>query len=72
MTEVVAHVRKRWMMSVEARALVLLTAVLISFGLVTVYSASAIVAEHMGRGHASFLKNQLIGALSGVVFFWLA
>ena len=36
--------RDRWRMGVEARALVLVTAVLLVFGLATLYSASAFVA----------------------------
>lgn len=52
--------------------LVLLTATLLAFGLATVYSASAIVAEQSGRGHAHFLTNQLYGVLFGAVVFLLA
>ena len=37
-----AHVTQRWSMGIEARALLIITAVLLAFGLVTVYSASAI------------------------------
>ena len=44
MSAVVAQTRDRWKMGVEARALVLLTAMLLSFGLAVLYSASAIVA----------------------------
>ena len=36
--------RERWRMSIEARALVLVTAVLLTFGLAVLYSASALVA----------------------------
>jgi cell division protein FtsW len=56
-------------MGVEARALVLVTAVLLAFGLATLYSASAIVA--MQEGHASwhFLQRQVTGALAGAVAF---
>jgi cell division protein FtsW len=58
--------------SVESRVLVLLTAVLIAFGLATVYSASAIVAEQVGRGHAFFLTNQLTGVVVGAFVFLFA
>ena len=44
-----AHVRERWRMKMEARALVLVTAVLLAFGLATLYSASAIVAAQGGK-----------------------
>ena len=44
MTSIAPEARNRWAMSVEARALVVLTAVLTVFGLAFLYSASAIVA----------------------------
>lgn len=70
MTEaVVSNVRYRWRVGVEGRALTLLVAVLIAFGLATVYSASAIVAQQAGYGHAHFLLRQLSGvALGGLIF----
>ena len=42
--EATANLIDRWHMGLEARILVMLTAVLLAFGLATVYSASAIVA----------------------------
>jgi cell division protein FtsW len=65
-------VRRRWTMSVEARLLILVTAVLVAIGLATVYSASAIVAEQSGRGHAHFVINQFYGVLAGIVVFLFA
>lgn len=65
-------VRRRWVMSAEAKILVALTAVLLAFGLATVYSASAIVAEQAGRGHAHFLRNQLMGATVGMIVLLIA
>jgi cell division protein FtsW len=68
----VVAVRRRWVMSPEAKILVALTAVLLAFGLATVYSASAIVAEQAGRGHAHFLRNQFMGATVGMIVLLIA
>ena len=38
------QIRERWRMGVEARALVLVTGVLLAFGLAVLYSASALLA----------------------------
>lgn len=65
-------VRDRWHMGIEARALVILTGMLVAFGIATVYSASAIVEMQAGLSHAHLLKRQLIGVAIGVVFFAVA
>ena len=62
----------RWAMGVEARALVILTGVLLSFGIASVYSASAIVEMQAGYGHAHLLVRQLIGLVVGAVLFAVA
>lgn len=67
-----AQARWRWKTSVEARALMVVTGTLLAFGLAAVYSASAIVAEQMGRGSTFFLVRQLIGVGLGVVVFMVA
>lgn len=67
-----AHVRHRWRMGVEARALVLVTGVLLAFGLAVLYSASAIVAVDEGHGSAYYLQRQLVGIAVGVAIFGLA
>ena len=64
-----ADVRVRWRMSGEARALVLVSACLLVFGLAVLYSASAILALNEGRGGAHYLLKQLSGVAVGVVFF---
>lgn len=64
-----ADVRERWKMGVEARALVLVTAALLAFGLVVLYSASAIVAMQEGRTSAHYLWRQLQGIAAGAVVF---
>ena len=72
MTSVALQSRDRWAMSVEARALVVLTAALTVFGLAFLYSASAIVA--MQEDHASwfFVARQALGVCLGVVAFAVA
>lgn len=68
----VAQTRDRWRMGVEARALVLLTSVLLAFGLAVLYSASAIVALQADRGSTFYLVRQLTGLAVGVVAFAVA
>jgi cell division protein FtsW len=67
-----APARVRWRMTVEARALVLVTAVLLSFGLASLYSASAFEAARDGLPSTYFLVKQLTGVALGVVFFAIA
>jgi cell division protein FtsW len=64
--------RYRWSMGVEARVLVILTGVLLAFGVATVYSASAIVEMQAGQGHAYLLLRQLTGMAIGAVLFAIA
>ena len=59
----------RWRIGLEGRVLVVLMWVLLTIGLVTVYSASSITADQMGRGHAFFLLRQLTGVIAGLVVF---
>jgi cell division protein FtsW len=59
-------------MGVEARALVLLTATILAFGLATLYSASAIVAMQQDLPSAHFLWRQLTGVGVGMVAFAVA
>jgi len=70
MTELAA-VRERWAMGVEARALVLLAATLLSFGLAVLYSASAVHALQTNGYASAFLLRQLAGALAGTVIFMI-
>lgn len=70
--EATTNLMHRWQMGVEARALVILTGVLLSFGLATVYSASAIVEMQAGYGHAHLLVRQLIGMAVGIALFAIA
>jgi len=61
--------RVRWRMGIEARVLLMLTAILLVFGLTTLYSASSIVAMQAGRESWFFLARQLIGVGVGIVIF---
>lgn len=66
-----AGVRDRWRMSNEARALLLVTACLLSFGLAVLYSASALAVFKDGAYDSAFFTRQLTGALAGGVCFAL-
>jgi cell division protein FtsW len=68
----VAQVRDRWKMGIEARALLVLTAALLAFGLAVLYSASAIVALEDNLGSAHYLIRQVVGLGVGVVAFAIA
>ncbi len=62
-------VRERWRMGVEARALLLITAILLVLGLATVYSATVIVAQQKDLTPSYYLVRQLVGAALGIVAF---
>lgn len=64
-----ANLIHRWQMGLEARALLILTGILLAFGLATVYSASAIVEMQAGYGHAHLLVRQVLGMAAGVALF---
>jgi cell division protein FtsW len=64
--------RERWAMGVEARALMLVTAVLTAFGLATLFSASALVALQRDLPATTFFFQQLTGVAAGVVVFAIA
>lgn len=70
--ELAAGVRERWRMGREARALVMVSAGVLVFGLAVLYSASAIVALNEGRGGMHYLLQQLAGAAVGLVAFMAA
>jgi cell division protein FtsW len=67
-----AQVRERWRMGTEARGLMLVTALLLAFGLAVLYSASAIVAMQEGRNSWYYVARQASGALAGMVAFAIA
>ena len=70
--EASANLVQRWHMGFEARALVILTGILLAFGLATVYSASAIVEMQAGYGHAHLLIRQVVGMVIGLTLFAIA
>jgi cell division protein FtsW len=70
--EATANLEHRWHMGFEARALVILTGILLAFGLATVYSASAIVEMQAGYGHAHLLIRQVVGMAIGLTLFAIA
>src|ERR1700674_5873551 len=67
-----SQMRERWRMSAEARGLVLVTAILLAFGLAVLYSASAIVAMHANLNSWFYIARQASGVLAGVVAFAVA
>jgi cell division protein FtsW len=71
-SRVSVHERERWRMTVEARALVVVTAVLLSFGLASLYSASAFEAVRDKLPSTYFLLKQVTGVLVGILFFAIA
>lgn len=66
MAATVADVRYRWYMGTEARLLLLITSCLLAFGLATVYSASAILAQTKDLGNGYFFLRQLAGVAAGM------
>jgi cell division protein FtsW len=69
----IADVRERWRMGPEARGLVLVSSILIAFGLAVLYSASAFIAANEHRGDSTyFLFKQLGGVGAGIVAFAIA
>lgn len=59
-------------MGVEARALLLVTAVLVAFGLAVLYSASAIAAVNEGKPGHFYVLRQATGVVAGLVAFAFA
>ncbi len=64
--------RERWAMGLEARALILVSAVLMVFGLATLFSASALIALSEDAPPYAYFVKQLSGVAVGVVVFMIA
>ena len=64
-----AGTRERWRMGLESRALVLVTAMLVTAGLAVLYSASALVAVNAGSPGHFYVLRQGTGVLLGAVVF---
>jgi cell division protein FtsW len=71
-TVALAGTRERWRMSAEARALLLVTAILVTFGLAVLYSASALVAVNAGSPGHFFVLRQATGVVAGIFVFAIA
>ena len=67
-----AQVRVRWRMGTEARGLILVMALLLTFGLAVLYSASAIDAVQRNKESWYYLARQLSGVGAGMVAFAIA
>jgi cell division protein FtsW len=64
-----SQVRERWRMGAEARGLILVMAVLLSFGLAVLYSASAIDAMQRNKDSWYYFARQLSGVGIGMIAF---
>jgi cell division protein FtsW len=64
-----SQLRERWRMGPEARGLILVMAVLLSFGLAVLYSASAIDAMQRNKDSWFYIARQLSGVGVGMVAF---
>ncbi|MDP9264798.1 MAG: FtsW/RodA/SpoVE family cell cycle protein, partial [Chloroflexota bacterium] len=65
-------IRERWRMTLEARALIIVTAVILAFGLAVLYSASALLAVREGHDSMYYLTRQLSGVAIGIGLFAIA
>ena len=72
MTSSPAATRERWRMTLEARALIIVTGVILAFGLAVLYSASALLSVREGHDSMHYLLLQLSGVAMGVVLFAIA
>ena len=72
MTESPPAVRERWRMTLEARALIIVTGVILAFGLAVLYSASALAAVRENRPNTYYLLRQISGIAIGIVLFAIA
>ena len=61
--------RTRWRIGPEAQGLMLVSAMLLAYGLAVLYSASALVAMNENHRSAFYLLRQLSGAAAGAVAF---
>jgi cell division protein FtsW len=72
MTESPPAVHERWRMTLESRALIIVTGVILAFGLAVLYSASALAAVRENRPNTYYLLRQLSGIAIGIVLFAIA
>jgi cell division protein FtsW len=72
MTESPPAVHERWRMTIEARALIIVTGIILAFGLAVLYSASALAAVRENHDNGYYLVRQISGIAIGVVLFAIA
>ena len=64
--------RKEWVLGWESRLLILVTAVLVAFGLASIYAASGALIERGRVVGTSLALDQLVGALAGALLLLVA
>jgi len=72
MTESPPALRERWRMTLEARALIIVTGAILAFGLAVLYSASALLSVRENHDSMHYLLLQLSGVAIGIVLFAIA
>ena len=72
MTSSPPAVRERWRMTLEARALIIVTGAILAFGLAVLYSASALLSVRENHDSMHYLLLQLSGVAIGTVLFAIA
>ena len=64
--------RREWLLGWEPRLLILLSAVLVVFGLASIYAASSTLVERGGVVGTAFVLDQVVGALVGGLLLLVA
>lgn len=64
--------RREWLLGWESRLLIVVTAVLVVFGLAAIYSASSVLVERGQVVGSRHVLDQLVGALAGSLLLILA
>jgi len=64
--------RREWLVGWESRLLILITAILVAFGLASIYSASSTLIEKGRVVGTTLVLDQLLGALAGGLLLLLA
>src|SRR5262249_11162694 len=70
--DVGARLRREWVLGWESRLLVVLTAVLVVFGLASVYAASGALIERGRLIGSTRMLDQLVGAIVGALLLVIA
>jgi cell division protein FtsW len=64
--------RREWLLGWEPRLLILICAILVVFGLASIYAASSALVERGGVAGTAFVLDQVIGALVGGLLLLVA